>query len=226
MQLATRVLDTISDFITENNPSGFTMFDWKQRFYHDVLGFQDGLEWGEAGEHVRCGFSVESSCRDLARAALLWANEGQWAGVGAVSNAEYIRTGSSWIFPESGVDYGYTVWRSDSDIVDNEVSGYNGAFSQCAFISRKHAAVIISMGDGDMWGGDCRPVWAESRWAIVSGHNITRSDDDLPTGVRGLSWSEVEGMVEAAKLDAKLSISPQQLRTYEAYKAQLAQLKR
>jgi len=170
-------LDTLSDFIGENNPAGLTTFDWKQRFYHDVMGFEDGLEWGSAGDHVRCGYSVETSCRDLARAALLWANEGLWAGVGTVVNREYIQQGSRGIFPQSGADLGYMVWRHSNDPVDAEVSAYWGALSQCAYASRRHAAVIVSMGEGDPATLDCREVWNESRWAIVSGEqNITRAE--------------------------------------------------
>jgi len=170
-------LDTLSDFIGQNNPTGLTTFDWKQRFYHDVMGFDDGFDWGSAGNHVRCGYSVETSCRDLARTALLWANEGEWAGVGTVVNREYIQQGRMGIFPQSGADLGYMVWRVSNDPVDDEVSGFYGAFSQCALASRRHGAVIVSMGDGDPATNDCRNVWLESRWGVVSGkQNITRAD--------------------------------------------------
>jgi hypothetical protein len=71
---------TISDFIGENNPDGLNAEQWKDRHWQAPLGIEHS-RWGSGGS-LQCGTSSLMSCRDLARTALLWANDGQWPGRG------------------------------------------------------------------------------------------------------------------------------------------------
>jgi hypothetical protein len=223
-------LDTISDFISENNPQGTTTFTFKNRFWQDVLGVEDGFVWGSL-LGTRCGYSVETSCRDLARTALIWANEGGWNGAGQVVDRAYMQRGAQAIFPNSGADYGYTVWRSGNDPVDNMVHSFNGMFSQCAYISRRHAAVVISMGSGAISGGECSNVWAASRNAIVSRDDFNSTaleefDDSAaePFGEE-LPYEEVVALMELALKEAPEKVTAEELRIYKEYLAVHAALK-
>jgi CubicO group peptidase (beta-lactamase class C family) len=221
-------LDTISDFITENNPQGLGAFAWKNRFWQDILGVQDGFVWGSTAG-LRCGYSVETSCRDLARTALLWANEGGWNGAGQLVNRAYMQRGGQWVYPTSGTDYGYTVWRSSNDPVDNQVNSYNGMFSQCAYISRRHAAVVVSMGTGEITGGQCANAWAATRNAVISRDDLNGTMDDIladmePIDASGigqevLSYDEVVATMENALKEAPERISEQELQLYKEYLA-------
>ena len=66
---------------------------WKDKYFHAALGFEH-TEWGSDGD-IRCGSSVQASCRDLARAAQLWANDGFWPGYGQLMSREYAVQGDS-----------------------------------------------------------------------------------------------------------------------------------
>ena len=96
------------------------------RYWADVLGMEH-MNWG-TGPTLQCGFTSVTSCRDLARVAQFWLNDGVWAtdgskaaGGGAddaaaasqVMNAEYARKGRTNVFPNKGKDYGYTLWREE-----------------------------------------------------------------------------------------------------------------
>ena len=85
------------------------------------------MNWG-TGPTLQCGFTSVTSCRDLARVAQFWLNDGVWAtdgskaaGGGAddaaaasqVMDAEYTRKGRTNVFPDKGKDYGYTLWREE-----------------------------------------------------------------------------------------------------------------
>jgi hypothetical protein len=74
--LGTQCLDTISDFIDENNPDGLNAEEWKDRYWQQPLGLEHSRWVGGSG--LACGTSSVVSCRDLARTALVWANDGQW----------------------------------------------------------------------------------------------------------------------------------------------------
>jgi hypothetical protein len=57
------------------------------------------------------------------------------------------------------------MWLQSNDSVDPTVSEIAGAGGQCAFISPKNNAIVVSMGDdGDM----CLDLWRESRDSLVS----------------------------------------------------------
>merc|ERR1719502_1563154 len=89
----TACLDTIQDFISTNNPDGLSTRAWKDRFWQDVLGMEH-TQWGSVfSGDLRCGSSAEPSCRDLARAAQLWANEGEWPGAGADHESPVLHPG-------------------------------------------------------------------------------------------------------------------------------------
>lgn len=65
-------LDTLADFIEENNPEGLTGREWKDKYYQEALGFEHSV-WedgpGVPGPgHFPCGWGIQASCRDLARA--------------------------------------------------------------------------------------------------------------------------------------------------------------
>lgn len=178
--LGTACLDTISDFIAKNNDLGLSTYAWKEKFYADVLGFES-MTW--TGNNLGCGFGSVSTCRDLARAAQLYLNDGAWKDEGQVMNKEYTQASRTDIFPNSGRDYGYTIWLQGNDPVDQDVSSFNGMYSQCAYISKKHEALIISMGQGDITGSGCSNAWVQSRNAIISNdvrhlYNTTQSAED------------------------------------------------
>ena len=91
-----------------------------QRHYFDKLGVEHS-RWLPLAGDLLCGFSADTSCRDLARFGLLWANEGLWPGVDGepeqLMGREYSIEGRSWVFPNSGRDYGYTLPLSSNDPV-------------------------------------------------------------------------------------------------------------
>ena len=62
-------LDTLSDFIDQNNPEGISGAEWKEKYYMEALGMEDSV-WEEGPGHdspFPCGWGVQASCRDLAR---------------------------------------------------------------------------------------------------------------------------------------------------------------
>lgn len=161
--LGTNCLDTLQDTIRQNNPDGLSSTpEWKDKYYQSVLGMEH-LRWA-TGDLLQCGFSAQTGCRDLARAAQLWANEGVWEGHGQLMNKEYAQQGRSWVFPNSGNEYGYTLWLKTNDPVDPQQAHMNGMYAQCAYFSKEHNAVVVSMGNG----GSCGNVWSNTRDAIVS----------------------------------------------------------
>jgi len=160
--LGTQCLDSLSDFIQENNAEKSSANDWKDRYWQEPLGLEH-TSW--AGNNLLCGFSSVTSCRDLARTAQLWANEGEWPGAGQMVSKAHIEEGRK--SSPANANYGYTVTLRPSDPVDNERVGFNGMFSQCAIASAKHNTVIVSMGM-ETSGEGCTGVWTRSRNAIVS----------------------------------------------------------
>jgi hypothetical protein len=172
--LGLNCLDTISDFISENNPYGMSAEEFKDEFWHEAIGLEHS-SWVEDSTlgHLRCGFTSQMSCRDLARSAQLWLQDGEWNGKQVV-NRNHVTFGSTAVFPESEVDpgyeYGYLVWRKEFDDVDDDLFYFAGAELQCAHISREHNAVIVSMGlETD---DSCDSVWNIAGYSVVS--NFTR----------------------------------------------------
>lgn len=161
----TNCLDSLSDFIEQNNPDGLSARDWKDQHWQQVLGMEH-TSWGSASR-LQCGYTVDTSCRDLARAAQLWVNEGAWAGHGQVMSREHAVDGRKWTYPQSGTEYGYTNWLHVSDPVDPEIANFDGMYAQCAFFSKRHEALVVSMGDGPASGG-CHRVWQNARNAVVA----------------------------------------------------------
>ena len=153
-----------------DNPDGLSPEAWKDRHWQEPLGLEHS-RWGSNGD-LQCGTSSVISCRDLARTALLWANDGQWPGSGQLVSVEHVREGRE-LGPEgagerlTGADYGSTVWLSSDDPVDPEMALWGGLFGQCAIASARHNAVVVSMGL-DIFGEGCGGVWAHTRDAIVS----------------------------------------------------------
>eukprot|EP00756_Hemistasia_phaeocysticola_P011458 Hpha_TRINITY_DN15122_c1_g16::TRINITY_DN15122_c1_g16_i1::g.129603::m.129603 len=162
--LGTSCLDSLSDFLQENNPAKTSADDWKDRNWQTPLGLEH-TKW--SGNNLMCGTSSVISCRDLARTAQLWTNEGEWPGAGQLLSKAHVQEGRK-VFPQStSTEYGYTVWLEPNDPVDPERAEFNGMFSQCAHASAKHNTVVVSMGM-DLFGDGCSGVWARSRNAIVS----------------------------------------------------------
>jgi CubicO group peptidase (beta-lactamase class C family) len=175
--LGTNCLDTLQDFIAENNPDGLSTSDWMQRYYFNKLGVEHS-RWLPLAGSLLCGFSADTSCRDLARFGQLWANEGRWRGDdGApeqLMQRGYAIEGRTHVFPNSGRDYGYTLPLSSNDPVDPTTGSMVGMNAQCVQFSPRHNAVIVSMGNG----GSCGAAWRNTRAAIVSSdhsaYNSTR----------------------------------------------------
>jgi CubicO group peptidase (beta-lactamase class C family) len=174
--LGTQCLDTINDYIGSNNPEGLTTPAWKDKYWQEILGMEHQSWTGTLlnRNNLGCGFGAQTSCRDLARAAQLWANEGAWPGHGQIMDKEYAVNGRKYTYPTSGEEYGFTFWLNTKDTVDPENAHFNGMFAQCAYFSVEHNAVIVSMGDGS----SCTPAWTNGRSAIVSNshsrYNTTR----------------------------------------------------
>lgn len=182
--LGTNCLDTLQDFISANNPEGLTTRQWKDKHWQGPLGMEH-TQWGNIfSGNLGCGFGAETSCRDLARAAQLWVNKGQWPGAGQMMNKQYSETGITNVFPSSGRDYGYTVGLNGADPVDTKVASMNGMFAQCATFSQEHNAVVVSMGQGS----SCGPEWRNTRHALVSNdhalYNTTATKPVWETGLR------------------------------------------
>ena len=72
--LGTNCLDTLQEYITQNNPEKLGAYEWKEKYWSEVLGMEH-QNWG-TGSTLQCGFSATTSCRDLARVAQLWLNDG------------------------------------------------------------------------------------------------------------------------------------------------------
>jgi len=165
----TDCLDTLSGFIQENNPDGASASDWKDANFFKPLGMEHS-RW--SGSNLACGTSAELSCRDLARAAQLWLNEGEWKGADGeavqLMSREHAVVGTTQVFPDAGGDpYGYTVRKRPADPVDPNVAYFGGVLVQCAFFSREHNAVVVSMGS-DLFSSCESSVWEQARNAIVS----------------------------------------------------------
>jgi CubicO group peptidase (beta-lactamase class C family) len=170
-------LDTIADFIDQNNPEGLSGSAWKEKYFMEALGMEDSIWFGEdlPGHETPfpCGYGVDASCRDLARAGQLWANNGAWAGVeGQMMDEQYSRDARSWVYPSVDPPYGYLTYVREDDPVDPGVAEFLGAGCQSVFVSHEQQAVVVSMGD---FGFLCEPIWANTREAIVSGAAATRS---------------------------------------------------
>ena len=88
--LGNQCLDTLQEYIAAHNPEGLTIDQWKDKHWSDVLGLEH-TSWSSGGflNGLQCGFTAEPSCRDLARMAQLWNNDGAWAGHGQVMDAQY-----------------------------------------------------------------------------------------------------------------------------------------
>lgn len=170
--LGTDCYDTVGDFIQTKNPEKLPAEAWKEKFLFDVIGMEH-TKW--SGADLQCGFSAEFSCRDLARLAQLWLNEGNWPGVGQVMAKSHAEEGTSWVYPDQGEPYGYGVRLRPEDPIDPKVAFFGGIFVQCAFFSKEHNAIVVSMGS-DLFGScNTGAVWNQARNAIVSkNHPLVR----------------------------------------------------
>lgn len=62
----------------------------------------------------------------------------------------------------------------EDDPVDPNVAFFGGVFTQCAFFSREHNAIVVSMGS-DLFASCKTGVWEQTRDSIVSkGHNDSK----------------------------------------------------
>jgi CubicO group peptidase (beta-lactamase class C family) len=171
-------LDTLADFIAENNPEGLTGRAWKDKYYQEALGFEHSI-WedgpGVPGEgRFPCGWGIQASCRDLARAGQLWINDGllptrlRPEGVPIIPR-DYMEAARRWAYPTSGTEYGYTTWLDVNDPVDQEVASFIGAGDQCVTVSHEHQVVIVSMGSASP--GGCQS-WSLARDFVVSRQHV------------------------------------------------------
>jgi CubicO group peptidase (beta-lactamase class C family) len=178
--LGTECLNGLSDYIKENNPEGLTTPQFKDKYWAEPLGLEH-TSWSPifpGGPNLGCGFSASTSCRDLARAAQLWVNEGQWPGAGQLLSQQYAVDGrrQTVVTPPipgfaAGGMYGYTMWLNTDDPVDKEIAHMEGLDAQCGYWSKQHEAIVVSMGAGDSFEPGCPPVWNNVRGAVVSkGH--------------------------------------------------------
>jgi len=160
-------LDTIQDFIRQNNKEGLSAAAWKDKFWAEPLGIEH-QQWGGIGGYLDCGFGCASSCRDAARVGQLWANEGAWPGEGQMIPVEYARTARSDIFPyaqNSWGAYGYTLWLWLDDDIDPDVFMMAGAGAMCTFVSVKWSVVLTSFGDDEY--ENCYGVWYNTKYDII-----------------------------------------------------------
>jgi hypothetical protein len=124
--------------------------------------------------HIEGGNArADASCRDLARAGLLWVNDGMWAGEGQLMDERFSREARSWVYPTAQPPYGYLAYLREADPVDPGVAEFLGGGCQSVFASHKHQAVVVSMGD---FGFLCEPIWASTRDAIVSGISTNQAE--------------------------------------------------
>lgn len=159
----TACLDTLTDFIGDNNPDGLSADAWKNRYWMQTLGMEH-MNWNIGRGNLispACGYGQDISCRDLARSGQLFLNDGQWDGK-QLANAEYMR--NSRVNIPRNEEYGYTLWLDGRDPVDPAVSSHQGASGQCVYISKEHEALIVSMGNDS----NCGNAWSAGRGAIVS----------------------------------------------------------
>lgn len=111
----TNCLDTINDFIKTKNPEGLSTPDFMNKHWHSVLGMEHTQWTAPSGRpnDLQCGYTAETSCRDLARSAQLWSNDGYWPGAGQLMDKSFAQRGRTWVKgPGSGgvlgVEYGYS----------------------------------------------------------------------------------------------------------------------
>eukprot|EP01048_Picozoa_sp_COSAG05_P015902 COSAG05_NODE_1974_length_3765_cov_19.906983_4_plen_295_part_00 len=132
-------LDTLADFVDQNNLEGLSGAEWKNKYYWEALGMQDSVwEGSEVPGHETpfpCGFGVDASCRDLARAGQLWVNDGAWAGEGQLMDEQYAREARSWVYPSVEPPYGYLTFVRPDDPVDPGVAEFLGGGCQSVFVS-------------------------------------------------------------------------------------------
>jgi hypothetical protein len=115
-----------------------------------------------------------TGCRDLARTAQFWLNNGAIPGVGQVGSKEFHADATSRAWDTVSNAYGYTVWLNDWSTVDPTSYNFLGILDQCAHISHEHNAIVVSQGLGLSDGSDCYQAWLYSGIAMVSrGSNST-----------------------------------------------------
>eukprot|EP00040_Diaphanoeca_grandis_P028991 m.168688 g.168688 ORF g.168688 m.168688 type:complete len:383 (+) comp31533_c0_seq1:190-1338(+) len=161
--------DTLSGFVQDNNPEGLGASTWKDKHFFEPLGMEHS-SW--SGSSLACGTSAELSCRDLARVAQLWLNNGEWLGAKGdtvqLMSREHATVGTTQAIPGAGGDpYGYGLRLRPNDPVDPNVAYFGGVLVQCAFFSREHNAIVVSMGS-DLFSSCEDNVWDQTRNAIVS----------------------------------------------------------
>jgi CubicO group peptidase (beta-lactamase class C family) len=162
--LGTDCYDTLSGFVADNNPDGTNAETWKDKHLFGPLGMEHS-KW--TGNDLPCGAGAELSCRDLARGAQLWLNAGAWPGHGQLMDSRHALDGTKWVYPDQGDPYGYGVRLRPGDPVDPNVAFFGGILVQCAFFSREHDAIVVSMGS-DLFRNCKTAVWEQARNAVVS----------------------------------------------------------
>eukprot|EP00037_Helgoeca_nana_P006842 m.62497 g.62497 ORF g.62497 m.62497 type:complete len:326 (+) comp17691_c0_seq1:2354-3331(+) len=166
--LGTNCYDTIQGYILQNNPDRLGTEAWMRKYFWDEVGFEHS-EW-KAAIWLQCGTSSQMSCRDLTRHAQLWLNGGFWPGKGQLLDEKYVAAGTQWVYPDQGEAYGYGLRLRPLDAVDPKVAYFGGVNLQCAFFSKEHDAIVVSMGN-DLASSCQSEVWEDARHAIVSkGH--------------------------------------------------------
>ena len=182
--LGNECLDSLNDYIKERNPEGLATPVWKQKYFHEPLGLEH-TEWSSLlpppfGTNLVCGFTARSSCRDEARIAQLFVNEGAWpmedgSAAQMLTRDFSIEARRTTIKSDiadqnitAGAEYGFTMWLDSNDPVDSEIAHMEGLDAQCTYFSKKHEAVVVSFGNGDSLEPGCPPVWDYARHSIVS----------------------------------------------------------
>jgi len=173
-------LNTISYFLEENNPEGLSLEEFKDKYWHDVLGMESFLWETDPTGILDCGGSNgETTCRDLARAAQLWINDGIWEDEEVVL-FDHISEGRTNVYPHKEREYGFGLWLQQVDTPDpvDPSPPYPGRhsmmgiYAQCAHISKDNEAIIVSMGWGQQDGVDCYQAWYLSGAAMVSNSSL------------------------------------------------------
>ena len=193
-------LDTLADFIHDNNPEGLTGREWKEKYFEQALGFEHSVWQNGPGVpgpgRFPCGWGIQASCRDLARAGQLFVNEGVLPSAGGgetqLMDRQYAVDARRFAFPGSGTEYGYTTWLNEADPVDAEVASAIGAGDQCVTMSQQHNVVVVSMGSAAP--GGCQS-WQAVRdhivspfhpiWRNTSSHSAVKTTFKTATGEPG-----------------------------------------
>ena len=171
---ATYTLGAVLQAVTDQR-----LTDYLQQRLFDPLGI-DPPYWDAMGGPRQVGFiGLHLATEDLARLALLYSQDGQWAGrsvlpPGWAATAGQARTATpAEPNPDWRRGYGYQVWRSRH--------GYraDGAFGQFALVLPEPGTVVVTTADTEQMQALLDAVWSHLVPALAAGPDSAADDDRL-----------------------------------------------